>query len=108
MQPKIQKFYRVAEVMQLLGVSRTTVYRWGQEGRLKIVKYGKRATGVPTDSLREFMRAGGDNEPAPDLLAILNSIVVLCETSGEPVDGFAFRERVIAARAAIAKAKGLA
>jgi excisionase family DNA binding protein len=57
----IQKHYRVEEVMQLLGVSRTTVYRWGQEGRLKFVKYGKRAMGVPADSLRDLMK-GGDTK----------------------------------------------
>jgi hypothetical protein len=43
---------------------------------------------------------------APDLLRILNGIAVLCEDNGEPVDGFAFRERVIEARAAIKKATG--
>jgi excisionase family DNA binding protein len=52
----LQKHYRVHEVMELLGVSRWTVYRWGKEGRIKLVKYGKRAMGVPADSLRDLMR----------------------------------------------------
>lgn len=52
----IQKHYRIAEVQEMLGVSRTTVYRWAQEGRLKLVKYGKRAMGVPADSLRDLMK----------------------------------------------------
>lgn len=56
----LQKHYRVAEVMELLGVSRTTVYRWAQEGRLKLVKYGKRAMGVPADSLRNLMKGEVD------------------------------------------------
>jgi excisionase family DNA binding protein len=52
----LQKHYRVHEVMELLGVSRWTVYRWGKEGRIKLVKYGKRAMGVPADSLRDLMK----------------------------------------------------
>jgi len=55
MTQKIQKFYRVSEVVQLLGVSQTTVYRMVTEGRLTLVKVGKRASAVPADSLREFM-----------------------------------------------------
>ncbi|WP_446903032.1 hypothetical protein [Burkholderia sp. YIM B11467] len=39
---------------------------------------------------------------APAMLELLNGIVSLCELSGEPVDGFAFRERVIRARGLIA------
>jgi excisionase family DNA binding protein len=58
----LQKHYRVAEVMELLGVSRTTVYRWAQEGRLKMVRYGKRAMGVPADSLRDLMRGDAAKE----------------------------------------------
>lgn len=38
---------------------------------------------------------------APAMLDLLNSIVVLCEENGEPVDGFAFRERIIRARGLI-------
>ena len=52
----IQRHYRVPEVMELLGVSRWTVYRWAKEGRIKLVRYGKRTTGVPADSLRDLMR----------------------------------------------------
>lgn len=58
----LQKHYRVAEVMEMLGVSRTTVYRWAEEGRLKLVKYGKRAMGVPADSLRDLIRAADPKE----------------------------------------------
>lgn len=58
----LQKHYRITEVMELLGVSRWTVYRWGKEGRIKLVKYGKRAMGVPADSLRDLIRAAETKE----------------------------------------------
>ncbi|MFL9918815.1 helix-turn-helix domain-containing protein [Paraburkholderia fungorum] len=52
----IQKHYRIAEVMQLLGLSQRTIYRMVGDGRLKLVKVGKRASAVPADSLRAYMR----------------------------------------------------
>ena len=43
---------------------------------------------------------------APELLEACELIVLFCESNGEPVDGFRFREGITKARAAIAKAKG--
>lgn len=65
MTQKIQKFYRVSEVVQLLGVSQTTVYRMVTEGRLTLVKVGKRASAVPADSLREFMDKASTSADVP-------------------------------------------
>jgi hypothetical protein len=58
----------------------------------------------PTDE--EAMHNARLIASAPELLEILNGIVVLCELNGEPIDGFEFRKRVITARAVIAKATG--
>lgn len=52
----IQKHYRIGEAAELLGLSRSTLYLYVQEGRIKAVKYGKRAMGIPADALRDFMR----------------------------------------------------
>lgn len=56
----IQKHYRIPEVMELLGLSQTTIYRMVSDGRLKLVKVGKRASAIPADSLRDLMK--GMNE----------------------------------------------
>lgn len=56
----IQQHYRVDKVAELCGVSRWTVYRWAKEGRIRLVKYGARAMGVPADSLRDLMK--GENK----------------------------------------------
>lgn len=52
----IQRHYRVDEVAALLGVSKWTVYRLVKAGRLKMIEVGKRAKGVPADSLRDLMK----------------------------------------------------
>jgi len=57
----IQKHYRIPEVMQLLGLSQSTIYRMVAAGRLKLVKVGKRASAIPADSLRDLMK-GEDNQ----------------------------------------------
>jgi excisionase family DNA binding protein len=54
----IQRHYRVDEVAALLGVSKWTVYRLVNAGHLKLIKLGKRASGVPADSLRAHMQGG--------------------------------------------------
>ncbi|ARM02344.1 hypothetical protein BOC59_05675 [Burkholderia pseudomallei] len=45
------RLYRVADVMQRLGVSRATVYNLARAGRLELVKIGARASGVTGASL---------------------------------------------------------
>lgn len=55
----IQRHYRVEEVAELLGISRITVYRMVNQGKLKLVKVGTRASGVPADSLHAWMK--GEN-----------------------------------------------
>ncbi|MBP0716156.1 helix-turn-helix domain-containing protein [Burkholderia sola] len=43
--------YRVAYVMQRLGVSKATVYNLARAGKLKLVKIGVRSSGVTGESL---------------------------------------------------------
>jgi len=43
--------YRVADVMQRLGVSRATVYNLARNGKLELVKIGVRSSGVTGKSL---------------------------------------------------------
>ncbi|WP_306715157.1 helix-turn-helix transcriptional regulator [Burkholderia dolosa] len=43
--------YRVADVMQRLGVSRATVYNLARNGKLELVKIGLRSSGVTGKSL---------------------------------------------------------
>jgi excisionase family DNA binding protein len=57
---RIQKHYRIPEVMHLLGLSQSTIYRIVDEGRLKLVKVGKRASAVPADSLRAYMQGASE------------------------------------------------
>ncbi|PRH24431.1 helix-turn-helix transcriptional regulator [Burkholderia multivorans] len=45
------KLYRVADVMQRLGVSRATVYNLVRDGKLELVKIGVRSSGVTGKSL---------------------------------------------------------
>jgi excisionase family DNA binding protein len=56
----VQRHYRILEAAELLGISKWTVYRLVKEGRLTLVKVGKRASGIPADSLRGLMK--GVNE----------------------------------------------
>lgn len=45
------KLYRVAEVSKMLGVCRATVYNLVRDGKLTLVKIGKRSSGITSDSL---------------------------------------------------------
>lgn len=59
----IQRHYRVEEAAALLGISKWTVYRLVKVGSLTLVKVGKRASAIPADSLRAFMKeAKGDTD----------------------------------------------
>ncbi|MBN3779809.1 helix-turn-helix domain-containing protein [Burkholderia sp. Ac-20345] len=48
---RADRLYRVADVMQRLGVSKATVYNLARDGRLELVKFGRRASGVTGKSL---------------------------------------------------------
>lgn len=48
---RADRLYRVADVMQRLGVSKATVYNLARDGRLELVKIGARASGVTGASL---------------------------------------------------------
>ncbi|ARL48190.1 DNA-binding protein [Burkholderia pseudomallei] len=49
--PAPVKLYRVAEVSKMLGVCRATVYNLVRDGKLTLVKIGKRSSGITSDSL---------------------------------------------------------
>lgn len=49
--PPPVKLYRVAEVSKMLGVCRATVYNLVRDGKLTLVKIGKRSSGITSDSL---------------------------------------------------------
>lgn len=48
--------YRVEEFAELHGIGRSTAYREIAEGRLRIVKLGRR-TLVPVDAIRDWLAA---------------------------------------------------
>jgi excisionase family DNA binding protein len=37
----MKRYLKVKEVMEMLGVSKPTIYRWVKEGRLEAIKFGK-------------------------------------------------------------------
>ncbi|MDI9684278.1 MULTISPECIES: helix-turn-helix transcriptional regulator [Burkholderia cepacia complex] len=49
--PAPVKLYRVAEVSKMLGVCRATVYNLVRDGKLTLVKIGKRSSGITSTSL---------------------------------------------------------
>ena len=57
------QFLRPSHVAQLLAVSRSTVYRWFWEGRLKGVKLAEGTVRILQSSLAEAL-ARGDQPPA--------------------------------------------
>jgi excisionase family DNA binding protein len=48
------KLHRIHAVMQQLGVSRMTVYRLVNQGKLKLVKIRERSSGITAASLDAF------------------------------------------------------
>ncbi len=50
-----RRFVRPSEVAQLLGVSRSTVYRWFWEGKLKGIKFGEKNIRIAVDSLEKII-----------------------------------------------------
>jgi excisionase family DNA binding protein len=51
--------YRISIAMEKLGVSRATIYRLIGRGELKIVRFGKKASGVTAESVQAFIQRGG-------------------------------------------------
>ena len=51
--------YRINEVVQMLQVSRATVYRLVKAGHLKFVKVGTSASGITAESLAQHLRRIG-------------------------------------------------
>ncbi|WP_253191690.1 helix-turn-helix domain-containing protein [Burkholderia cenocepacia] len=45
------RLYRIAEASKMLGVCKATVYNLARDGRLELVKFGRRASGVTGESL---------------------------------------------------------
>ncbi|KAB0649435.1 helix-turn-helix transcriptional regulator [Burkholderia diffusa] len=54
-----KKLYRIKAVMDMLGISRTTVYGLVDKGKLKLVKIGERFSGITAESVDAIM-AGTD------------------------------------------------
>ena len=54
-----KKLYRIKAVMDMLSISRTTVYGLVDKGKLKLVKIGERFSGITAESVDAIM-AGTD------------------------------------------------
>lgn len=52
------RLLRIADVMRLLSVGRTTVYKLIREGKLAVVKVG-RSTRFCPDRVKAFIQSGG-------------------------------------------------
>jgi predicted DNA-binding transcriptional regulator AlpA len=50
--------YRVSMAMEKLSVSRATIYRLAAAGDLKLIKIGKRASGITAESIRSLLDRG--------------------------------------------------
>lgn len=58
---EIRKVYTLEELVDLLHVTRRTLYNYIKDGKLKAVKIGKYWR-VREDQLRDFLSGGGDNK----------------------------------------------
>ena len=52
---KIPKLYTVAEVMKILGVSKPTIYRMFDNGRLKKIKVNENTTRISSTDLEKLL-----------------------------------------------------
>lgn len=64
----LPKLYRVTDVMEILSVSRSTVYRLVESGRLELVQAGPKCARVTAESVDTFRGAQGS--PAPRLYRV--------------------------------------
>lgn len=53
--PTSPKRYRVKSAMGQLGVSKATVYRMVADGKLKLAKIGKHASGITAESIEQLV-----------------------------------------------------
>ena len=60
---KTKKFLSVMEAAQLLGVSRSTMYRYLQEESISAVKIGGKTWKIPSDFLDALERVNENSEP---------------------------------------------
>lgn len=60
---KSKKFLSVMEAAQLLGVSRSTMYRYLQEESIAAVKIGGKTWKIPSDFLDALVRVNENSEP---------------------------------------------
>jgi excisionase family DNA binding protein len=49
--------YRINDVCRIIGVTRTTIYRWVQQGELTLVKLGPNTSGISRASLEAWAAA---------------------------------------------------
>ncbi|WP_041493109.1 helix-turn-helix transcriptional regulator [Burkholderia lata] len=57
------KLYRVAEVSKMLGVCRATVYNLVRDGKLTLVKIGKRSSGITAASVEALVSGASEGKP---------------------------------------------
>ncbi|WP_321921662.1 helix-turn-helix transcriptional regulator [Burkholderia sp. BCC1998] len=50
--------YRIHIAMEKLGLSRATIYRMAARGDLKLIKLGRRASGITADSIKALIERG--------------------------------------------------
>lgn len=53
------EFVRATKVQERFAISKTTLYRWAKEGRIKIYKHGAMSL-VSVSDLRSVITAGSD------------------------------------------------
>lgn len=59
MTPDHKLTYRISTVTKKLEISRATVYRLVKDGRLRLVKISRGASGITAESLEQHMRSIG-------------------------------------------------
>lgn len=57
----MEELYTIKEVSGMLKVSRVTLYRWIQTGKLKYYRAGK-GVRIPKSSLEQFLESGGEEK----------------------------------------------
>lgn len=55
-EPQVKKVYTVDDIMDILEVTRRTVYEWIKDGKLKAVRIGRQLR-IPAEFYQEFMNS---------------------------------------------------